>query len=244
MDPTKQFAKTVPAESESADLVCGVDRRLVEDFLNLILNNYRQADQASAFLEHRVRVSNVHAFTNVRDVLSHLCTMLDPATPPDKKRDQLNNAEEHLRRAILEPYEVGFSKLTNDFIEVYEKHKKIVEPIIEKYESLRSAPSVAMVDGRLKEIYELAKKGRNAKGRNLWTPEWEAGVASFVDAFDKLSTLKGELEGFCYRYESIQKDEAATSALAKLSADYQVASDRVAQLEQDLEALRRDTSDH
>lgn len=229
-------------EPDEADLVCGVDRQLVEDFLDLIKNNYRQADAAAAFLEHRARVSNVHAFTNVRDVLSHLCSMLDPATPPDRKRDQLNNAEEHLRRSILEPYEVGFSKLTEAFIEVYEKYKQFVEPIIDRYVPLNSAPTIAMVDSRLREIHELTRKGRSAKGRNLWTPEWEAGVASFIEAYDKLSTMKSELEGFFYRYERLKHDEEAASALSKLDADLQAADARASKLEVNLAAQSKRSS--
>lgn len=221
-------------EPDEPGLVCGVDRQLVEEFLTLIRDNYRQADQATAFLEHRARVSNVHAFTNVRDVLSHLCTMLDPATPAERKRDQLNNAEEHLRRAILEPYEVGFSKLTSDFIDVYAKYKQFVEPLIDVHVPLNSAPTIAMVDSRLREIHDLAKKGRSAKGRNLWTPEWETGVASFIEAYDKLSTMKSELEGYFYKYERIKNDENASSALAKLEASFQSASNKVSKLEGDL----------
>jgi hypothetical protein len=167
-------------------------------------------------------------------VLSHLCTLLDPGTPAHRKRDQLSNAEEHLRRSILEPYEVGFSKLTSDFIEVYEKYKQFVEPLIDTHIPLNSAPTLAMVDSRLREINDLAKKGRSAKGRNLWTPEWEAGVASFIEAYDKLSTMKSELEGYFYRYERIKHDENASSALAKLDTDLQMASQKAAKLETDL----------
>lgn len=226
-------------ETEEPDLVCGVDRQLVEEFLFLIRDNYRKADQATAFLEHRARVSNVHAFTNLRDVLSHLCSMLDPATPADRKRDQLNNAEEHLRRSILEPYEVGFSKLTSDFIALYEKYKQSVEPLISTYVPLNSAPTMAMVDSRLREINELAKRGRSAKGRNLWTSEWESGVASFIEAYDKLSTMKSQLEGYFYRYERIKHEENASNAFAKLDADLKAASEKANKLENDLERQTR-----
>ena len=71
---------------------------------------------------------------------------------------------------------------------------------------LNSAPTIQIVNSRLREIYELAKKGRAAKGRNLWSAEWESGVASFVDAFDKLSSLKAELEDYYYKYERLQHD--------------------------------------
>lgn len=228
MEPDHKLSPRAPSSIESGEQVCGVDKRLVEDFLELILNNYRKTDEATAFLEHRVGVSNVHAFTNVRDVLSHLCTMLDKNTPPEKKRDQLNNAEEHLRRAILEPYEVGFSKLIAEFKKVYEDYKRNVIPVRERHISLNSAPTLVMVDARLKEIAELARRGRTAKGRNLWTAEWEAGVASFVDAFDKVAALKAELEDYCYKYDRIKSDEGVAKETAQLRSDLATARSELA----------------
>lgn len=230
MEPEQQLSPRAPSSIESNEQVCGVDKRLVEDFLSLILHNYRKTDEATAFLEHRAGVSNVHAFTNVRDVLSHLCTLLDPATPPEKKRDQLNNAEEHLRRAILEPYEVGFSKLTSEFKKVYDDYKRNVIPLRERHVSLNSAPSLIMIDARLREIAELARRGRTAKGRNLWTPEWEVGVASFVDAFDKMAALRAEVEDYYYKYERITSDESANNEMTKLRADLATESKRSSRL--------------
>jgi hypothetical protein len=83
-----------------------VHRELICRFLSLVRDNYAKADKASYFLERRAGVSNACAITNLRDVLSHLATLLDPTTPPDKRADQLSNGEEHLRRAIIEPYEM------------------------------------------------------------------------------------------------------------------------------------------
>lgn len=228
MDPSQQLTKTVPPDTNSSDeLVLGVDKKLIEDFLTLIRDNYKKTDEATAFLEHRARVSNVHGITNVRDVLSHLTTLLDPNTPPDKKRDQLNNAEEHLRRAILEPYEVGFSKLIQDFILVYENYRQEVEPIIDQHVALNSAPNQQIVDSHLTEIYGLAKRGRHAKGKNLWTPEWENGVANFIDAFDKLAALKSELEGYCYKYQRIRHDSEQTKELESLRGQVTVLTGQV-----------------
>lgn len=241
MDPTQRLANT--ASDDDPGEICGVDRELIRDFLILIRDNYRLSDQASAFLEHRAGVSNVHAFTNVRDVLSHLCSMLDKNTPKEKKRDQLNNAEEHLRRSILEPYEVGFGKLTADFIEVYESYKENVIPVAGRYSELQDAPDISIVDGQLREIHNLAAKGRSAKGRNLWTPEWESGVASFLDAFDRLSILKAELEGFSYKYRHIKHDESVSSGLEQLSHNYEAATNRIAELEAELAILKSESAD-
>ena len=224
LDQPQLAKKEEPSNSESPQLVCGVDKTLVEDFLILILKNYKRADEATAFLENRAGVSNVHAFTNVRDVLSHLATMLDPNTPPEKKRDQLNNAEEHLRRAVLEPYEVAFGKLIQQFQTIYDDYIKHVVPATDKYVPLNSAPNMVSVNARLRGIHDLYVSGRKAKGRNLWTPEWEKGVASFIEAYDKLVTLKSELEDYYYKYERLERDEGQARKIESLKKQLEAES--------------------
>jgi hypothetical protein len=187
----------------TSELVCDVDKAILESFLILIRDNYKKADEAAFFLENRAGITNVHGITNMRDVLSHLATMLDRKTPPEKKRDQLNNAEEHLRRAVLEPYEVALSKLTAEFKTVYNNYKSQVLPNITEHISMHSAPNIAAVDARMRVIADLAAKGRKAKGKNLWTDEWEAGVISYVEAYDKLTSLRSELEEYCLKHTQI-----------------------------------------
>ncbi|HTS78571.1 MAG TPA: hypothetical protein VMG40_20340, partial [Bryobacteraceae bacterium] len=95
-------------------------------FLLLIRDNYRKADKAAHFLERRANIVNTSSMANLRDVLSHMATLLDPRTPPDRRRDQLASAEEHLRRAIIEPYEIGLGDLTQKWVPVYDSYRGTV----------------------------------------------------------------------------------------------------------------------
>jgi len=194
-----------PSEGES-DLICGVDRRLVESFLLLIRDNYKKADQANLFLEQRTGEANVYGITNLRDVLSHLATLLSTKTPDEKRPEQLTNAEEHLRRAIVEPYETAFNKLTVQFDDLYEKYKRDVLPVQDRFPGLQAAPNAGSIEAQLEDTRGLTSNGRLAKAKNLWDPEWETGVTSFIDGYKKLSDLHRMLEEYCFKQEQLVRD--------------------------------------
>ncbi len=195
---------------DSKDLICGVDRKLIEEFLLLIQNNYKEADKATFFLEQRTGIVNVQSIANVRDVLSHLVTLLSPDTPDDKKEAQLANAEEHLRRAIIEPYETAVNDRLIKFNELYFNYRRKLLPVKHRHLILASAPNEVSIDASMKEIGELYTQGRTGKGKNIWTPEWERGVTGFIDAYEKLSALYAELEKHWNNYEQIKRDIKST----------------------------------
>jgi hypothetical protein len=173
------------------DTICGVDRGLVERFLALIRDRFPVVDQSTFFLETREGVSNVAALANVRDLVSHLATLLSASTPPDKREAQLANAEEHLRRAATEAYEIALGRAFERFQSVHERYQR--KGIGRKGGHL-NLPDPVSVNSRLTEIRELASAGRNAKTRNLWDPAWEEGVAQMVLAYDKLAHLSSDME--------------------------------------------------
>jgi hypothetical protein len=188
------------------DLILGVDRSLIEKFLLLVRENYKKADQASFFLEHHAGVNNIIAVAHMRDVLSHLVTLLDPKTPKDAKEQQLANAEEHLRRAILEPYETALAKLIIDFNSLYLKYKEYVLPLKDRYPTLKNAPDHERIEAELQDIKALNQSGRSAKGKNLWDEAWEEGVDNFIDAYTKLSALHSEVTEYWDNYKQIGLD--------------------------------------
>ena len=112
---------------------------------------------------------------NLRDVPSHMATLLDPKPPKEHRADQLANAEEHLRRAIIEPYEIALGALTEKFGPTYDGYREEVIPLRESTEGFRTAPTRIDIENRLQEIEELAERGKQAKGRNQWDAEWELG---------------------------------------------------------------------
>jgi len=195
------------SRKRQSDLICGVDRELVERFLELVRDNYKKADAANLFLEQRTGEANVYGITNLRDVLSHLATLLSAKTPDEKRSEQLTNAEEHLRRAIVEPYETALNKLTVQFDDLYEKYKRDVVPVQDRFPGFSAAPNTSSIEAQLEDTRGLTSNGRLAKAKNLWDPEWEMGVTSFIDGYKKLSDLHRLLEEYCFKHEQLARDE-------------------------------------
>jgi hypothetical protein len=186
------------------DRVCGVDRALIERFLLLIRDQYRNADKAIFFLEQSAGVTSPTTLANLRDVLSHLATLLDEDTPDAQREVQLANAEEHLRRAVMEPYFIALGRLNKQFRAVYDLYKGKVLPSKPNSPSLRGAPDDESIQARLRNIAKLAASGRTAKGLNLFNREWESRIGDLIQAFVQLSELRSVLEQQLYVYEASQ----------------------------------------
>jgi hypothetical protein len=179
-------------------------------FLILIRENYAKADKAALFLERKAGITNTCGIANLRDVLSHMATLLDQKTISERRAAQLASAEEHLRRAIIEPYELAIAALTEKFTKVYDGYRERVIPIMVSVEGFSAYPNRVSIEHRLAEIDELAEAGKQAKARNQWDEEWENGVASLIDGYNKLSELHGELEEAVFRLNQIRTAEHHT----------------------------------
>ena len=173
------------------DEIEGIEREIIEGFLILFRELYEKTDLANYFLELRAETSGINiAITNQRDALSHLVTVLNnPTWSLNKKREQLSNAEEHLRRAILEPYERSVTLLMERVLVEVEQWK-VLGCASDGDEHL----TLLSVRSELNEINELRKKGRSAKGENTVNANWERGVDFFTDAFDRLTVLDHKVE--------------------------------------------------
>jgi hypothetical protein len=185
----------------------GVDKYLLVKFLNLIQDKYPKADKAHFFLQTRAELPNIHGVANLRDVLSHLTSFLDENEPPETKTAHIDNAAEHFRRAILEPYESALNRLTINFNQLYEKYREFVLPVMREHEILRNAPDKETVEDRLGQIKELSLKGRDAKRLNVWNDDWEEGVTCFITAYDNLSYLFSEIEQYWNNYQKLDKEK-------------------------------------
>jgi hypothetical protein len=173
-------------------------------FLILIRENYAKADKAALFLERKAGITNTCGIANLRDVLSHMATLLDQTTLAERRAAQLASAEEHLRRAIIEPYELAIAALAEKFTKIYDGYREKVIPIAGSTEGFSSYPNRISIEHRLAEIDKLAEHGKHAKARNRWDGEWENGVASLIDGYNKLSELHGELEEAVFRLNQIR----------------------------------------
>lgn len=190
--------------NELQKLICGVEIEFVEKFLLLIRDRYPLADKANYFLELNARTSGINiAIANQRDFLSHLCTLLsNPELSEKEKLAQLNTAEEHLRRACMEPYAKAVSLILRDVFTLFGEYKKTVLPLKKVDSTFTSAPHVSKIEFKLKEINRLREKGREAKRRNIWDKEWEEGQKSFIEAYEESHQLLIMLEDYLIRAQN------------------------------------------
>jgi hypothetical protein len=165
---------------------------LISRFLTLIRDYYRQADKAAYFLEHHAGKTHTLTMANLRDVLSHFATMLDPSTPADQRREQLASAEEHMRRAIIEPYQIALGTMSERCVRVQEEFNKKTRSLDDKRGQLRRVA----IEQKLAEIREDAEKGRFAKTVPLGSPRWDEGIAALINAYDGMATLHSQMEQY------------------------------------------------
>lgn len=188
---------------------CGVNSDILQRMLELVRDNYRKADKATFFLETRTGKTNIQGITNLRDVLSHFATLLGTEMTIEQAHAQVASAEEHLRRAILEPYEIALNEKINKYMVLHEKYLAEVIPVLERHVALRNAPDQDVIKARMNEIYSLAEKGRIAKGKNLWNPDWEHGVAGYIQAYDALDKLDDEIQKAYVQWEQIAANQTS-----------------------------------
>jgi hypothetical protein len=185
-------------------LICGVDRLIVERFLVMIRDNYRKADKAAYLLEQRAGISKVCAVMNLRDAVSRLASLLDPKTNRDKWQDHPANAEEHLRRAIIEPREIAINGLVVRFQELYWEYRQRLLPVQDAYAILCAAPTSVRIDAVEREVEALTSKAKDAKVLNSWDDEWEQGVAGLPEAYEKLHSLYSEAESYWHSFQQLE----------------------------------------
>lgn len=192
----------------TGETILGVDKNVLVAFLELLKHKYRLADEANLFLEQNTKISGISvAITNQRDVIGHLITLLTEAgLSRDEQMAQVATSEEHLRRAILESYQITVDTTWERVEKLIETYKQIVLPLQDN-PILKSGPDLNNINSRLLNINKHRHRGRIAKGQNLWDEKWEEGPKAFIDAFKKLRELEIILEQYIIRATQIREDK-------------------------------------
>ena len=206
----------------NARIIDTLDEEVIESFLRLLRDKYRLADTANFFLEHNENTSGISvAITNQRDVVSHFITALkDPALSKAKLMEQVSNAEEHLRRAIIEPYELSINLRLESLFRIIEHYKEKVLPRGQQT-GFATCPSLRQIEARVREIADLRNSGRSRKAKNIWDADWEDGVKAFVKAYELARELCLELEEYLVRvrqFEMAENNQSVTQDAANSSA--------------------------
>lgn len=176
---------TSPLLPNDQRIIDQLDPEVLEVFLRLLRDKYRLADTANFHLEHRENVSGISiAITNQRDVTSHFITILrTPGLTKEKQLEQISNAEEHLRRAIIEPYEQLVNARVSILLENLILYKEKVLPRATE-PGFSSCPSLRQIENTVVAINKLRDSGRSRKSKNIWDADWEEGVKAFVEAYE------------------------------------------------------------
>jgi hypothetical protein len=176
------------------DEILGLETEVLERFLQFLVKEYPIADKANYYLE-RQRVSGINiAITNQRDMLSHLVTLLtDRELTLEEKIGQVANAEEHLRRSVVETYAKAVALETKTALDNLNDYKRLVIPHA-KNPAFSTAPAISAILKDLEEIEKLRQVGRAAKSQNAWNEEWVKGLNSYSEAFEKARRLNDTLD--------------------------------------------------
>jgi hypothetical protein len=208
MDETDSLdTKPLTQNNSQSDQIIGIDIRIVARFLVLFRDHYKKCDKATTFLETRTGESNITAITNQRDALSHFATALQKDTPTEKREEQYATAEEHFRRAIIEPYEIALESKVNKLIDLYRNYREFIVPVRDRHTELQESPNDIAIEATIREINNLRDNARKAKGRNMWDEKWEEGINDYIKAFDSADVLHNNLEKYWYRFQQIEKDD-------------------------------------
>lgn len=181
------------------------NKEILETVISLIKEKYPLLQRALIYCEEISGEKPTVAFNNIRDFLSHLRTVFSrwDATPEDKRK-QLAQAEEHLRRAIIEPYELASKVEIGKLEKTYERYIEAVPKLGHKMNP--TPPTIQEIQSRLNLIYELREKGREAKSENNWTQVWEEGIGQFIKTIEIAQEWDGKLKTEIARADQIQRE--------------------------------------
>jgi hypothetical protein len=194
------------------DDFAGVDLKLLEQALSLIRDKFRLATEANVFLERKTRVSGINiGIANQRDVTSHLASLLKTrGTDAAARRQQethLRHMEEHMRRAVMEPYERTVQLLTENLLKQIEDYRKNILSHPRCPEAFPNAPTLQELNAALDAVDQLCAEGRLSKLENAWTDAWELGVKKFVVAVTDLEKLIEQIEVRLVQAEQLRRHD-------------------------------------
>ena len=213
----------------------GVEQDILIAFLTLFRDHYRKCDKATTFLEHRTDIPNIASIANQRDAISHFKSALQPGTSREKRLQQYAAAEEHFRRAIIEPYETALKKKISILIPIYDRYRQEVLPVRDRHAELERFPDNRSLEDTLTEITRRRDAAREAKGHNIWDEIWEQGVEDYATGFDMADKLVNLLENGLIQLNQIKKDDETARKIKKLE-------DEIAAKDRKIEELSKSVS--
>jgi len=170
-----------------------INRVVMQGLVDLLFFKYHKARESIISYESNVSKMPAYAFTELRDFIDHMYLALSQ-DQQDQIPHHLEQAEEHLRRAVAEPYqgvvqdevrEIG--NLFNTYNKYWFKKMPFLEAKTLSYDEYYSSK---------REIHDLLERGRRLKSCNIWSDEFDEAIEDcFLPAYQKCISLKQKIIG-------------------------------------------------
>lgn len=171
----------------------GVKEKYIDKILFLIQDKFPSFNAATYFLEHNLGIENDIGFTNLRDFLSHILLIVSKKEADELfYENQLALAEEHIRRAIVEPFELAATMKIDSARDAYEFYQLNISNQY-NFEPSEIEKNNTYFNQQFARIYDLMRTGREKKTTNVWDSDWEEGIKIFVEAYELANTVCGLL---------------------------------------------------
>lgn len=181
--------------SEVPGQIRGVYRVQLERMLELMATRIPTVMAAHRYAEEHARIYNRIGRNNLTEALSHLAGLAEGAErlSEAEQRDELTNFEDHLRRTMMESFEVvakaRLGKLKKDGIwdRYYNQAARLVDG--GKLPTVASREEILELE---QEIRFWMEEGRSRKNAQNWD-EWIYGAECLRKASDKADELSRRL---------------------------------------------------
>ena len=150
---------------------------------------YPRVLAANRFFEEETVIHNEVGSNNLNDALSHLGTLFEqaPSMSQVEQAHEVHDFEGHLRRSMMESYELIFRQRMGDVAEKWDQHALIARPLQEQ-EKLHGVTALRELDTLRRRCKNLVDQGRGCKRGHDWD-EWERGTAALIDACQTATDL-------------------------------------------------------
>lgn len=169
--------------------ILGIEKDIIEGLIQLTCRCYPLAIKSSLYMEKQSRQTNLVGLYNLRDVLYHFYNILcDTSLNYATCKAQLNNAEEHFRRAIIEPYEIlADTEIKN----IHDNLPEYITEVIYEKKELQLDPHIEQEDinEKLGQFGDKIEKARSIKNRSVWDDNWEEAVILFSEVYREAKSL-------------------------------------------------------
>lgn len=166
-----------------------IDQEIIKTLIDLLFFQYPKAREAIIAFESHTDEAPIFAFTELRDFIDHMNLALHQDLSSDSIPHHLAQAEEHLRRAVAEPYQG-----------MIQEEKKQIKKLFTIYEKrwFKKLPFVTSKVIQLQEYYDkkreindLLSKGRTLKACNIWSADFDKAIQDcFLPALIKCISLR------------------------------------------------------